>query len=72
MCRRILTATGCFMINRYNPNLFMTLPGWVNALLKVLYMIEISCFSFLSFSSGVSLLLILQKPDSNNEDIGSK
>ena len=45
---------------------FMKLPGWINTALRVLYTAEIVCLSRLNFPFGVSLLVILQKPDTGD------
>jgi len=51
---------------------FMKLPGWINTALRVLYTAEIVCLSRLNFPFGVSLLVILQKPDKDVGEFCSK
>ena len=45
---------------------FMKLPGWINTVLRVLYTAEIVCLSRLNFPFGVSLLVVLQKPETGD------
>lgn len=42
---------------------FMKLPGWVNKALALFFVSEIYCLRYVDLPFGVSLLLVLQKPD---------
>jgi ubiquinone/menaquinone biosynthesis C-methylase UbiE len=42
---------------------FMKMPGWLNRLLAKLFVVEIGCLNSLNLPFGVSLLLILKKPE---------
>ena len=42
-------------------DLFMSLPGWLNRMLSVLFTAEIRCLRFFDFPFGVSLVLLLRK-----------
>lgn len=54
-----------FLSDRQNvkSDFFIPIPRWINALLKFLFVAEIGCLQFLNFPFGVSLLLILRKPN---------
>jgi SAM-dependent methyltransferase len=54
-----------FLSNRQNvkSDFFMPIPRWMNALLTLLFVAELACLQFLNFPLGVSLLLILEKPN---------
>jgi len=43
---------------------FISLPAWLNRMLSLLFLCEIFFLRYLNLPFGVSLLLILQKPDS--------